>query len=390
MADPHRILTTHVGSLPRPATLTPLLIAENKGDAVDRARLAAEVDAAVAEVVTRQVATGVDIVNDGEMSKVAYTFYVKRCLTGIETAPPGSGAGPEGADLKAHPDFAEMQRRMRGGLGQRVDFPMCTGPVAYGDIAPLEADLARLKRETAKAGAHAAFVPTASPGVLVRFVRNEYYASEDAYLEALGEAMRVEYEAIHRAGFVLQLDCPDLGSSRNNVYQDLSDDEFLKIARRHIAVLDHATRNIPGESMRIHLCWGNYEGPHTHDIPLAKIAPVAFAHRARAVSFEAANPRHEHEWEDLKEGDIPDDKVLIPGVLDSTTNFVEHPKLIAQRLRNWAGVVGKERVIAGADCGFGTFAAREPTVAPSVVWAKFKAMADGAEIATKRLWGRAS
>jgi 5-methyltetrahydropteroyltriglutamate--homocysteine methyltransferase len=381
-----RILTTHVGSLPRPAALTPLLLAEHAGEPVDKAALSAAIDRAVADMVRRQFESGVDIVNDGEMSKVAYTFYVKRSLSGIAPSPPGSGAGVEGADLKAHPDFAEMQRKRGGGLGQRIDFPMCTGPIAYGEIKPLHEDLARLSKAVKEVGAFEGFVPAASPGVLVRFVRNEFYPDEDSYLEALAEAMRIEYEAIHKAGFVLQLDCPDLGSSRNNIYQHLSDDEFLKIARRHMEVLDHATRNIPGEAMRIHLCWGNYEGPHTHDIPLAKIGPVAFSHRAQAVSFEAANPRHEHEWEDLKEIRIPDDKVLIPGVLDSTTNFVEHPKLIAQRICNWAGVVGKERVIAGADCGFGTFAAREATVAPSIVWAKFKAMADGAAIATQRLW----
>jgi 5-methyltetrahydropteroyltriglutamate--homocysteine methyltransferase len=380
-----RILTTHVGSLPRPAALTPLLLAEHAGEPVDRARLSAAIDAAVDDMVRRQFESGIDIVNDGEMSKVAYTFYVKRSLTGIAPSPPGTGAGVQNADFKAHPDFVAMQQREGAGLG-RIDFPMCTGPIAYGEIKPLDEDLARLARAVQLVGAFEAFVPAASPGVLVRFVRNEFYPDEDSYLEALAEAMRVEYEAIHKAGFVLQLDCPDLGSSRNNVYQHLSDDAFLKVAHRHIAVLDHATRNIPGDAMRIHLCWGNYEGPHTHDIPLAKIAPVAFAHRAQAVSFEAANPRHEHEWEEMADIAIPDDKVLIPGVLDSTTNFVEHPKLIAQRICNWAGVVGRERVIAGADCGFGTFAARPTTVAPSIVWAKFKAMAEGAAIATDRLW----
>jgi len=380
-----RILTTHVGSLPRPAKLLDLLLADDKGEAVDHNVLDTAIEEAVADVMTRQVDAGVDIVNDGEMSKTAYTFYVKRSLSGIAAGKPGSGAGIEGADLKAHPDFNEMQKRTRQGLG-RLDFPICNGPVASHNLKPLEADLARLKDATRVAGALEAFVPTASPGVLVRFIRNEFYKTEDEYLEALGEAMRPEYETIHKAGFVLQLDCPDLGSSRNNVYQNLSDDEFVKIAERHVEVLSHATRNIPGEAMRIHLCWGNYEGPHDHDIDLAKIAPAAFKHRAQAVSFEAANPRHEHEWEDLMDIKIPDDKVLIPGVLDSTSNFVEHPKLVAQRIQNWARVVGKERVIAGADCGFGTFAARETTVAPSIVWSKFKSLAEGAAIASKRLY----
>ena len=381
-----RILTTHVGSLARPPKLLAMLLADGRGEDVDRAVLDAEIDAAVADTVAKQVANGIDIVNDGEMSKTAYTFYVMRSLSGMEVAPAGSGAGPESIDNLDFPDYAEMQKRARGNMSQIMDFPICTGPVAYRNIKPLQDDLVRLKAAATAAGAHDIFVPTASPGVLVRFIRNQYYKTEDDYLEALGAAMRVEYEAIYAAGFVLQLDCPDLGSSRNNVYRDLSDVEFLKIAERHIEVLNDATRNIPSDSIRMHLCWGNYEGPHTHDIELAKIAPIAFKSRARAISFEAANPRHEHEWEDMMNVKIPDDRILIPGVLDSTSNFVEHPKLIAQRICNWAGVVGRERVIAGADCGFGTFGVRPPTVAPSIVWAKFRAMAEGAERATKRLW----
>jgi len=380
-----RILTTHVGSLPRPGELLPLLEAENRGEPVDRASMAKLLDETVRDVIAQQVACGIDSVNDGEFSKFAYTFYVQRCLTNIVPSPPGTGAGIEGIDFKMYPDFAANVRRQRDELGQRVNLPVCNGPVAYRDLAPLLADLSRLADAVTAARAAEAFVPTASPGVLVRFIRNEFYPNEDAYLEALANAMQVEYEAIHEAGFVLQLDCPDLGSSRNNIYQHLSDDEFLKIARRHVDVLNHATRNIPIDAIRLHLCWGNYEGPHTFDIALAKLAPVAFAARARAISFEAANPRHEHEWEDLLEIGVPDDRILIPGMIDSTSNFVEHPKLIAQRLCNWAKVVGRERVIAGADCGFGTFASAHPAVAPSVVWAKFRALAEGAEMATKRL-----
>jgi 5-methyltetrahydropteroyltriglutamate--homocysteine methyltransferase len=381
-----RILTTHVGSLARPQKLRDMLLAGARGEAVDDALLKSEIEQAVTETVQMQVESGIDIVNDGEMSKTAYTFYVLRALNGLELAKAGAGAGAESIDNKLFPDYAEMRARGGRGLGQVLDFPTCTGPVGYRNLGPLEEDLARLKRAAKAAGAMDVFVPAASPGVLVRFVRNAYYKTEDDYLEALGEAMQVEYEAIHKAGFVLQLDCPDLGSSRNNVYKDLTEAEFLKIAHRHVEVLNHATRNIPGEAMRLHLCWGNYEGPHTHDIELAKIAPVAFKSRAQAISFEGANPRHEHEWEDFLDAEIPDDRIMIPGVLDSTTNFVEHPKLIAQRILNWANVVGRERVIAGADCGFATFAARPPTVAPSVVWAKFRAMAEGAAIASERLW----
>ncbi len=381
-----RILTTHVGSLPRPSDLLPLLQAESRGEPIDRAKRDLLLDSAVNDAVARQIEAGIDIVNDGEMSKIAYTFYVSRCLTGIVPGEPGSGAGADNFDFKMYPDFAALVRRRSGDLGQRVDFPICRGPLRYNDLAPLTADLERLRKAADKAGARESFVTAASPGVLVRFIRNEFFPSEDAYLEALADAMRTEFEAIHAAGFVLQLDCPDLGSARNNVYLHLSDEEFLKIAHRHVEVLNHATRNIPSDAMRLHLCWGNYEAPHTNDIALAKIAPIAFASRARAISFEAANPRHEHEWEDMLEAGVPDDRILIPGVIDSTTNFVEHPKLVAQRICNWARVVGRERVIAGADCGFSTFASVDYLVAPSVTWMKFRALAEGAERATKRLW----
>src|SRR5262245_28375492 len=381
-----RILTTHVGSLPRPPELLPLLQAGSRGEAVDQAQLDAQLDAAVRDVVAHQVEAGIDVVSDGEMSKIAYSFYVRRCLTGLAPGAPGSGAGAENADFTAHPDFAAQVRRRSGTLGQRVDLPVCNGPVRYHDLAPLTADLTRLRKAAVSAAPLEAFVPSASPGVLVRFVRNDFFPDEDAFLDALADAMRTEFEAIHAAGFILQVDCPDLASARSNQYQHLSDEEFLVVARRHVEVLNHAIRNIPPNAIRLHLCWGNYEGPHTHDIPFRKIASIAFASRAQAISFEAANPRHEHEWEDFLEGGVPDDRIVIPGVIDSTTNFVEHPQLVAQRICNWARVVGRERVIAGADCGFGTFASSEPMVAPSVVWAKFRALAEGAEIATNRLW----
>ncbi len=227
----------------------------------------------------------------------------------------------------------------------------------------------------------------ASPGVLTKFVPDRYYQDEDAYVEALANALKEEYEAIHRAGFILQIDAPDLGSARHNQYQHLSDAEFLRIAERNIAALNHATRNIPPEAMRMHICWGNYEGPHTHDIPLATVLDVCMRARPQALLFEAANPRHAHEWEDLKAGRIPDDKILMPGLIDSTTNFVEHPRLVAQRICQYADIVGRERVIAGTDCGFATFAAQQNPVVPSIVWAKLASLAEGARIASDRLWG---
>ena len=264
--------------------------------------------------------------------------------------------------------------------------PCCTGPVAYHNRRPLETDLKNLAAACGAAEPVEAFMNAASPGVLTKFVPDRYYQDEDAYVDALANALREEYEAITRAGLILQIDAPDLGSARHNQYQHLSDEEFLRIAERNIAALNAATANIPPEVMRMHLCWGNYEGPHTHDIPLANILDVAMKARPAGLSFEAANPRHAHEWEDLRGAKIPDDKILIPGVIDSTTNFVEHPRLITQRICHYADIVGRERVIAGADCGFATFAFVNNAVAPSVVWAKFAALAEGARIATSRLW----
>ena len=385
-----RILTTHVGSLPRPAPLLDRLEAENSGADVDQAALHAETARAVDDIVARQVSAGIDVVSDSEMSKISYTFYVRHRLTGIGEGDRSRGRDrPEmvGQDLLDHPDFAERQADSRGG-GWRNHFvqPLCVGPVEYRDRAPLERDLANLAAAVDTVKPVEAFLNAASPGVLTKFVPNIHYADEDAYVDALSAAMKVEYEAIHAAGFLLQIDCPDLGSARHNQYKHLTDAEFLRIAERNVAALNAATTNIPPENMRLHICWGNYEGPHNHDVPLATVFDVCMKARPRALLFEGANPRHEHEWEDLANADIPDDVVLVPGVIDSTSNFVEHPRLIAQRIGRYADIVGRERVIAGADCGFATFAGRDPQVVDSVVWAKFEALAEGARIATERLW----
>jgi 5-methyltetrahydropteroyltriglutamate--homocysteine methyltransferase len=388
-----RILTTHVGSLPRPPDLLALLLAKESGAAFDAAAFAARLAAAVRDVVGQQVAAGIDSVCDGEQSKISYTFYVRHRLAGIGAVKGGDiNVPPPTAahrDLLDHPDFQRRMIETRGGSSwfSSTVVPCCTGPVAYQDRAPLDSDIENLAAACAMAKPREAFMNAASPGVLTKFVPDRYYNDEDAYVEALAEALREEYEAIVKAGLVLQIDAPDLGSARHNQYQHLSDDEFLRIAERNIAALNHATANIPPEMMRLHLCWGNYEGPHTHDIPLAKILPVALRARPVGLSFEGANPRHAHEWEDLRAAKIPDDKVLIPGLLDSTTNFVEHPRLIAQRIKNYADIVGRERVVGGADCGFATFAARNNAVVPSVVWAKLTALAEGARIASDRLWG---
>src|SRR5215831_9890923 len=387
-----RILTTHVGSLPRPSDVMEFLEARETGRPFEPAAFDACLSLAVREIVQRQAAAGIDSVCDGELGKISYTTYVRHRLSGIGAFRGGPNYKPPQTaahrDLLDHPDHMQRLNEVRGtSWFSREAVPCCTGPVAYRDRQPLEKDLKHLAAACVAAKPVEAFMNAASPGVLTKFLPDRYYQDEDAYVEALANALREEYEAIVKAGFVLQIDAPDLGSARHNQYQHLSDEEFLRIAERNIAALNHATTNIPPEAMRMHLCWGNYEGPHTHDIPLAKILDVAMRARPAGLSFEAANPRHAHEWEDLRGRNIPDDKILIPGVIDSTTNFVEHPRLIAQRICHYADIVGRERVIAGADCGFATFAFVNNAVAPSVVWAKLAALAEGAGIATKRLWG---
>jgi len=393
MRSTERILTTHVGSLPRPRDLLAFLEAREMGQPLDQATFDMRLAEAVRDVVAKQIAAGIDSVCDGEQSKISYTFYVRHRLSGIGSfggsaldKPPQTAAH---RDILDHPDFAERLHEMRGGTSWFASavVPCCTGPVAYRDRRPLETDIRNLKEACAAAEPTEAFMNAASPGVLTKFVPDTYYKNEDAYVEALAEALKVEYEAIVAAGFILQIDAPDLGSARHNQYQHLSDDEFLRIADRNISALNDATANIPPDRMRIHICWGNYEGPHTHDIPLAKVFDACMRARPAALLFEAANPRHAHEWEDLRGRKIPDDKVLIPGLIDSTTNFVEHPRLIAQRICQYADIVGRERVIAGSDCGFATFAGQQNPVVPSVVWSKLAALAEGARIATARLWG---
>ena len=345
----------------------------------------AETAKAVDEVVAQQVAAGIDIVSDGEMSKPSYTTYIRHRVAGIEPDPRAAEQGRDimiGRDMLAHPDFADRRRNFAD-----TPFPGCVGPLRYQDRSALDRDLAHLKAAAGKSKPADVFMTAPSPGILTRFIINLHYPSEDAYVAALADTIKTEYRAIVEAGFVLQIDAPDLGSARNNQYRHLSDDEFRKIAERNIEALNAATAGLPADRMRLHICWGNYEGPHTHDLPLTKIIDIAFKARAQAISIEAANPRHDHEWEDLKDIAIPDDKILIPGVINSTTNFVEHPRLVAQRIGRYAEVVDRERLIAGVDCGFGTSVRRDPMVADSIVWAKLRALSEGAAIASQRLWG---
>ena len=376
-----RILTTHVGSLPRPDDLIALLIAKDREEPFDEATLAARVPEAVAEVVEQQIACGVDIVSDGELGKISYVNYVKHRIAGFG-APAPLDWTPQ--DLAEHP---APKPPGSPPAEPNPDPPACRGPLSVRDRAPLEADLAAFRSAVDKAKPTEAFMNAASPGVVAHFMPNKFYPSHDAYVDALADVLRDEYEAIFEAGFLLQIDCPDLAMARHMGHARLSLEDFRKSIAHNIEALNRATGNIPAEAMRLHVCWGNYPGPHTHDVPLKEIADIVFAGRPQAILFEAANPAHAHQWEEMAEVEIPEDKILVPGVIDTNTNHVEHPKLIAQRIARYADLVGRERVMAGTDCGFSTLASL-PRVWPSVVWEKLRAMAEGAAIASERLWGK--
>jgi 5-methyltetrahydropteroyltriglutamate--homocysteine methyltransferase len=372
-----RILTTHTGSLPRPDDLVPLLYAQASGETVDTGQLAARVREAVAEIVRKQTDVGLDVINDGEMGKVGYSTYVATRLTGFAGAGAGIAGGP--ADIREFPAFAEQRRR------PRFPTPACTGPIRYHDPDAAHADLDNLAAAVAGATPAEVFLSAASPGVISLFLENKHYPSHEEYVMALAEAMKVEYDAIHAAGFLLQVDCPDLAMGRHIQFADASLAEFKRNAALHVAALNHALADIPPERVRMHLCWGNYEGPHHHDVPLREIIGIALTANVCGISFEGANPRHEHEWRVFEDIKLPENKVLIPGVLDSTTNYIEHPELVAQRIVRYATLVGRERVIAGTDCGFATFAGSS-AVDPAITWAKLQALTEGAALASRELW----
>jgi len=372
-----RILTTHTGSLPRANDLTLLLEALDAGTVPEQAAFDTRVRRAVGDIVRQQVDAGVDVVNDGEQGKVGYSTYVRHRLTGFG----GQAAVPTRADWADFPEAAAKSERR-----STIMRPSCNGPIDWKDRTAVQKDVANLTAAVSSAKPTEAFMTAASPGVIAHFLKNEHYPSREAYLARLVDVMKEEYDAIHRAGFILQVDCPDLAMGRHLAFPDLSNAEFLKIAAANVEALNHALRDIPPDRMRLHLCWGNYEGPHHRDIPLKEILPIALKSRPQALSFEGANPRHEHEWIVFKDVKLPDDRLIIPGVLDSTTNFIEHPELVAQRLVRYAEIVGRERVIAGTDCGFATFARSVNQVEPEITWAKFKAMAEGARMASKQLW----
>jgi 5-methyltetrahydropteroyltriglutamate--homocysteine methyltransferase len=374
-----RFLTTHTGSLPRPDDLIRIMYAKEEGVPVEGQALAARVRTAVAEIVKKQADVGIDIVNDGETSKPSYATYVKDRLDGFG----GTGNTFVYQDLV---DFPNLAKRVFGDPGRsRRKTPACNAPIRVRDESAAKVDVENLKTALAAANVTRAFLSAASPGVVSLFFRNDHYPSQEAYLFAIADAMRHEYEAVAAAGIVLQIDCPDLAMGRHIQYAALTLSEFRKRAAMHIEALNQAVANIPPEQLRMHVCWGNYEGPHHCDVPLADIIDLVFTARPSAISFEAANPRHGHEWTLFERVKLPTGKVLIPGVIESKSNFIEHPELVAQRLGRYAKLVGRENVIAGSDCGYGTWVG-QAAVDPDVVWAKLGAMVEGARIASRRFW----
>ena len=375
-----KILTSHVGSLPRTQDVVDFIFARENGESYDQAAFDNCMSSACNETVRRQVEAGVDIVSDGETSKISYATYVKDRYTGF------SGDSPRNApaDLKQFPSF--LERLANSGGTPQYARPMCTGEVTSKGQGELQADIDNLKAGMAAHGATRGFMNAASPGVISLFLQNQHYATREAYLAALADAMKEEYETIVGAGLDLQLDCPDLALSRHMLFADLSDDEFVKIAAMHVEALNHALRDIDPARVRVHICWGNYEGPHVCDIDMDKVFSTLMNTRARYVLFETSNPRHAHEWTVFRDraSEIPDDKVLVPGVVDTTTNFVEHPELVAERIARFTGIVGADRVIAGSDCGFGTFAGFG-AVDPEIAYAKLTSLAEGAALASSRL-----
>jgi 5-methyltetrahydropteroyltriglutamate--homocysteine methyltransferase len=372
-----RILTTHTGSLPRSPQVVELLLAEQKNPGATTAELAVAVRAAVADVVGKQVACGLDIINDGEQGRTDYTTHVKDRLTGFD----GPSSPPLGT---GEPDFPELSAMLAYFASPFQHRPACSGPVGWKDFAAVEADIAQARAATTGVKAEEVFITSPSPGQIARYLKNQHYSSDEAYLYALADVMAREYRAIVEAGFVLQLDCPDLALSRHMVFAHLSLAEFRKVITTHVEALNHAVRDLPPERMRMHICWASTQGPHHKDVPLKDIVDIVLKGRPQAVSFPGANPRHGHEWKVWKDVKLPEGKIIIPGVIDSTSNFVEHPELVADRIVQYASVVGRENVIAGVDCGFGTFAGRLQ-VDSKIVWMKLASLGEGAQLASKQL-----
>lgn len=381
-ATPDRILTTHTGSLPRPDDLIQIMWAVGDDIPVDQQALSDRVRSAVSEVVGRQVDAGVSVINDGEMSKPSYATYVKDRLEGFNGE---SIQSYHFADLVDFPRSAELVAANPG--RRKRSAPACTGPISVKDTEAARLDMVNLCDAAAQNSHGAIFSSAASPGVVSLFFGNEYYRSDEEYVFAIAEAMRHEYEAIANAGATVQLDCPDLAMGRHSAYADMDLDQFRKRAQMNIEALNHAVRNIPAEQLRMHLCWGNYPGPHHCDIAITEIIDLVWGAKPQTVLFEAANPRHAHEWEVFRSTPVPDDKILCPGVIEPQSNYIEHPELVAQRILRYAELVGRERVMAGVDCGFSVHVGMQG-IDPDVAWAKLQALSQGAAIATDRLWGK--
>jgi len=374
----NHILTTHVGSLPRSQTLVDWLLRKDRGEAYDTDEFDRVIADAVSDAVARQKDAGIDVPSDGEQSKVSYSTYMMDRLTGFG----GDNERRVALDLKDYPEFRQKMARMTG--SQEFRRSSCIGPVAVKDLSPLVADIANLKKAAQENGVSEAFMNSASPGLVTAFQPNQYYATHDAYVQAVAEAMTEEYRIIVASGLLLQLDCPDLAMAAHIAFQDLNEAQFLRRAMLHVEAMNYALEGIDASRVRMHICWGNYEGPHDHDIAVDKLFGVIAKAKPQAVLFEGANARHEHEWAAWKNAPIPDDKILVPGMIDTCSNYVEHPELVAQRIERWADVVGRERLIAGTDCGFGTFAGYGK-LDPSIAYKKLRALGEGAAIASKRL-----
>ena len=380
-----RILTTHVGSLPRGAVLSDLLVRREAGEAIDRAQLAAEIERAVADVVARQAAAGVDIGNDGEQPRVGFQTYVPQRMSGFG----GESQRPLNRELKEIPELVEMQRLRFPRRGRNRNAPAAIGAVRYLDTSAIDQEVARIKALAAGQFAET-FMTAPSPGIVSTTLINQHYDSDEAYLAALAREMGKEYRAIHDGGLILQIDAPDLAMARSINFQDKSDAEFVTICEAHVAAINLGIEGIPRDRVRLHVCWGNWDGPHIYDIALEKVLPAFLQAHVGALSIEFANPRHAHEYGVLKRIPLPKDMILIPGVIESTSNFVEHPEVVARRIEEAVAAVGdRERVIASTDCGFGTFAGREYVAAP-VVWLKLAALRAGADLASRRLWGKSA
>jgi 5-methyltetrahydropteroyltriglutamate--homocysteine methyltransferase len=373
-----RILTTHTGSLPRPADLVAMLRTREEGRPPAEAALQARVRAAVFDAVRRQAETALSVVNDGEQGRVDYTVYVKDRLTGFE----GESAPLPAPDAAEFPEWTEMARQFAPPFQRR---PACTGPIAWKDWPAVERDIVNLADATAAGPAAEVFMTSPSPGQIARFLQNRYYPSDEAYLYAVAEVMRREYEAIAGAGFVLQVDCPDLALGRHTQFAHPTLAEFRRVAELHVEVLNHAVAAIPADRIRMHICWASTGGPHHRDVPLADIVDIVIKGRPDALLVPGANPRHGHVWKVWKDVRLPPNKILVPGVIDSTTNFIEHPELVAERIERYAAVVGRDNVIAGCDCGFGTFAGRVQ-VDTNIVWYKLRSLVEGARLASRTLW----